>query len=118
MDNARHYNCGVAMVPWTFGAHAKIWLAVLWPWRVEQAGLFLVTLIMFAYVVMGLWRASGKLEAASYLAVRKAFVGRKPKTFLRLTRTGRRAFEEYVEALRNVLANAPDAEGKFADRGK
>ncbi len=35
--------------------YADIWLAVLWPWRGEQLGMFLVTLIMFAYVVMGLW---------------------------------------------------------------
>ena len=53
-----------------------------------------------------------KLESASYLAVRKVFVGRKPKTFLRLTRTGRRAFEDYVEALRNVIAAASDEEAK------
>ena len=59
-----------------------------------------------------------KLESASYLAVRKAFVGRKPKTFLRLTRTGRRAFEDYVEALRNVIAAAPDLDGKLADKKK
>ena len=32
-----------------------IWLVVLWPWRGEQLGMFLVTLVMFAYVVMGLW---------------------------------------------------------------
>jgi len=35
--------------------YADIWLAVLWPWRGEQLGVFLVTLVMFAYVVMGLW---------------------------------------------------------------
>ena len=59
-----------------------------------------------------------KLESASYLAVRKAFVGRKPKTFLRLTRTGRRAFEDYVEALRSLIAAAPEAESKPAERKK
>jgi len=35
--------------------YAAIWLAVLHPWRGEQLGMFLVTLVMFAYVVMGLW---------------------------------------------------------------
>jgi hypothetical protein len=34
---------------------ADIWLAVLWPWRPEQFGMVVVTLVMFAYVVMGLW---------------------------------------------------------------
>lgn len=38
--------------------YANIWLAVLWPWRVGHVGLFLVTLIMFAYVVLGLWLGS------------------------------------------------------------
>jgi hypothetical protein len=35
--------------------YADIWLAVLWPWSGQQLGMFLVTLVMFAYVVMGLW---------------------------------------------------------------
>jgi hypothetical protein len=35
--------------------YATIWLAVLWPWREDQLGTFLVMLVMFAYVVMGLW---------------------------------------------------------------
>ena len=35
--------------------YADIWLTVLWPWGTEQLGMFLVTLVMFAYVVMGLW---------------------------------------------------------------
>jgi DNA-binding MarR family transcriptional regulator len=44
-----------------------------------------------------------KLESAGYLSVRKAFIRRKPKTFVRLSRAGRRAFEDYIEALRNVI---------------
>jgi hypothetical protein len=35
--------------------YGDIWLMVLWPWRADQFGMFIVTLIMFAYVVMGLW---------------------------------------------------------------
>jgi hypothetical protein len=35
--------------------YADLWLAILWPWRGEQLGMFGVTLVMFAYVVMGLW---------------------------------------------------------------
>ena len=35
--------------------YADIWLAVLWPWRGEQLGVFGVSLIMFAYVLMGIW---------------------------------------------------------------
>jgi hypothetical protein len=39
--------------------YADVWLAILWPWRGEQLGMFLVTLVMFAYVVMGLWLEMG-----------------------------------------------------------
>jgi hypothetical protein len=43
---------------WSWGllfAYIGIWLAVLWPWRGDQIGTFLVMLMMFAYVLMGLW---------------------------------------------------------------
>lgn len=36
-------------------AYADIWLVVLWPWRADQLVIFMVTLVMFAYVMMGLW---------------------------------------------------------------
>ena len=35
--------------------YAAIWLTVLHPWRGYQSTVFISTLIMFAYVVMGLW---------------------------------------------------------------
>ena len=44
-----------------------------------------------------------KLEAAGYIQLRKAFIARKPKTFIQLTRRGRRSFEEHVEALRRIV---------------
>ena len=40
-----------------------------------------------------------KLEEASYIELRKGFVGRKPLTSYRATETGRKAFEKHVEAL-------------------
>lgn len=53
-----------------------------------------------------------KLESAGYLSVRKAFISRKPKTFVRLSRAGRRAFEDYIEALHNVIGEASGSETK------
>jgi DNA-binding MarR family transcriptional regulator len=44
-----------------------------------------------------------KLEDAGYVAVAKTHEGRVPVTYLELTRTGRRAFEDYTEALRELL---------------
>jgi DNA-binding MarR family transcriptional regulator len=49
-----------------------------------------------------------RLEAAGYLAIRKAFISRKPRTFVRLTRTGRRKFEDYTEALRSIISAASE----------
>ena len=44
-----------------------------------------------------------KLEEASYVRSIKKFVSRKPRTYVRLTASGRRAFEEHVEALQAIL---------------
>lgn len=44
-----------------------------------------------------------KLTAARYVTARKAFVGRKPVTYLSATRTGRRAFEDHVAALQDII---------------
>ena len=44
-----------------------------------------------------------KLEAAGYVAVRKRFVGRKPNTSYAVTEAGRRAFNEHLDALEQLL---------------
>ncbi|HRN29211.1 MAG TPA: transcriptional regulator, partial [Terrimesophilobacter sp.] len=44
-----------------------------------------------------------KLEDAGYVEVTKAHQGRTPITYLALTKTGRRAFEDYTDTLRSVL---------------
>ena len=44
-----------------------------------------------------------KLEEAGYVAVRKTFVGRKPRTFVSLTPHGQHAFAEHLAALRAIL---------------
>ena len=46
------------------------------------------------------------LETAGYLEIRKAFVGRRPRTSARLTGEGRHAFELHVAALREIVARA------------
>jgi DNA-binding MarR family transcriptional regulator len=43
------------------------------------------------------------LERAGYVAVEKDFVGKKPRTRLQLTKVGRRAFERYVDFLREII---------------
>ena len=44
-----------------------------------------------------------KLSSAGYIEVEKGFVGKKTRTVCRVTQLGRKAFEEYVEALRSYL---------------
>lgn len=45
----------------------------------------------------------GKLEAAEYVQVKKGFKGNYPHTSVTLTDKGLKAFENYVEALREYL---------------
>jgi len=44
-----------------------------------------------------------KLEAAGYLKQHKTFVDRKPKTHIRRTRRGKFAYDEHVEALKEIV---------------
>jgi DNA-binding MarR family transcriptional regulator len=44
-----------------------------------------------------------KLEDAQYVTVEKTHHGRTPVTYLALSKTGRRAFEDYMETLRAML---------------
>lgn len=43
------------------------------------------------------------LEQAGYVAVEKDFADNRPRTRVKLTKQGRRAFEDYVAFLRNIL---------------
>jgi DNA-binding MarR family transcriptional regulator len=45
----------------------------------------------------------GTLEECGYIEVEKDFVRKKPRTRVRLTKAGRRAFEEYVAYLREIV---------------
>lgn len=50
-----------------------------------------------------------KLEGAGYVAVRKGFEDRKPKTEYRLTSKGRVALEKYLKRMESLLSEARDA---------
>jgi len=43
------------------------------------------------------------LEGKGYIAVEKAFVARRPKTFAAVTPAGRQAFASHVAALQSIL---------------
>lgn len=44
-----------------------------------------------------------KLFSAGYISMEKGFVGKKTRTVCKVTEQGRKAFEEYVEALKGYL---------------
>lgn len=44
-----------------------------------------------------------KLSSAGYISMEKGFVGKKTRTVCRVTVQGRKAFEEYVETLKEYL---------------
>ncbi|HIR72274.1 MAG TPA: transcriptional regulator [Candidatus Coprenecus pullicola] len=44
-----------------------------------------------------------KLFEAGYISVEKGFAGKKPRTVCRITDVGKKAFAEYVEALKSYL---------------
>ena len=48
----------------------------------------------------------GSLEQAGYIEVAKDFHNNRPRTRAKLTRAGRRAFEDYVAYLRSIIGEA------------
>jgi len=50
------------------------------------------------------------LEAAGYIQVTKGYAGKRPRTWLSLTPTGRKAYENYIDVLRTITSQL-DATG-------
>ncbi len=44
-----------------------------------------------------------KLSSAGYISVEKGMAGKRPRTICSITQEGKKAFEEYVEALKTYL---------------
>jgi DNA-binding MarR family transcriptional regulator len=49
-----------------------------------------------------------KLEEAGYVEVKKEFVGKIPRTLLRLTEKGRSAFRIYRESMKQIFDELPE----------
>ena len=43
------------------------------------------------------------LEKLNYIEIKKEFVGKRPKTSYRVTQEGRKAFQDHLNALENLL---------------
>ena len=46
-----------------------------------------------------------QLEQAGYVAVRKGYVGKRPRTWLRLSKTGRAAYAAHTDVLRAIAGD-------------
>jgi DNA-binding MarR family transcriptional regulator len=46
------------------------------------------------------------LESAGYVKVKKGYVGKRPRTWLQITKSGRQAFDSHVAALKQIVARA------------
>ena len=44
-----------------------------------------------------------KLSEAGYIEIEKGYSGKRPRTTCRITEVGRKAFEDYVEALKSYF---------------
>ena len=44
-----------------------------------------------------------RLETAGYIKVKKTFIARKPRTFIKITGKGRDAFDEYTDVLEEII---------------
>lgn len=53
-----------------------------------------------------------KLEAAGYIKIKKEFKGKKPNTLLRITKTGRKALEDYQTYMQQLLNHLPNSVSK------
>ncbi|MBN4053624.1 transcriptional regulator [Haliea sp. AH-315-K21] len=47
-----------------------------------------------------------RLQDAGYIAVKKSFVDRKPKTFVTITKKGQKAFVDYLATLEKLLGTS------------
>ena len=45
------------------------------------------------------------LEKIEYVEVKKQFIGKKPNTTYAVTKTGKKAFNEHLDALENLIKN-------------
>jgi len=59
-----------------------------------------------------------RLEEAGYIAVEKAFVERKPRTFVKATQKGRESYAAHLAALEEIIAGPRAASAAAPRKGK
>ncbi len=54
---------------------------------------------------------SRKLEDAGYIEIEKSFKGRRPHTVMRMTRKGRKAYQDYLSLLKRIVEQGEEQSG-------
>ncbi len=53
------------------------------------------------------------LEENKYIEIRKTFIGRRPKTFYKLTKKGKEKLSEYLENIKNIIKEINQGSNPF-----
>jgi DNA-binding MarR family transcriptional regulator len=103
-------------MPASLAAHGEIDRLIHEPARFQvMALLYVIESADFTFIMNQLGLTWGnlsahitKLEEGGYVAVEKGFKGKRPQTMLSLTKPGRKAFQAYCQAMKQMLDGIPE----------
>ena len=103
-------------IPASVASHSEIDRLIHEPARFQvMALLYVVESADFTFIMNQLGLTWGnlsahitKLEEGGYVTVEKGFKGKRPQTMLSLTKSGRKAFQTYRQAMRQMLDEIPE----------
>lgn len=106
--NALRHVSGLAMagVPFDKLIHEPLRLSIVSALAVNEKLTFVELRTLLATTDGNLSVHARKLEEARYVACRKRFEGRTPRTEYRLTAKGRRALEQYLDHMEALIRTA------------
>jgi DNA-binding MarR family transcriptional regulator len=89
------------------------------------AQLFVVDSVDFLFLLRQTGMTQGnlsshlnKLELGGYVDIQKEFVGKRPRTLLSLTKTGRSTFIKYVSEMKHIFNDLFNEINSYADNNK
>ena len=103
-------------IPASVALHSEIDRLIHEPARFQvMALLYVIESADFTFIMNQLGLTWGnlsahitKLEEGGYVSVEKGFKGKRPQTMLSLTKAGRKAFQTYRQAMKQVLDEIPE----------
>ena len=103
-------------IPASVASHGEIDRLIHEPARFQvMALLYVIESADFTFIMNQLGLTWGnlsahitKLEEGGYVTVEKGFKGKRPQTMLSLTKEGRKAFQAYRQAMKQMLDEIPE----------